>query len=324
MSEENLFAFAVGRIRVREKYLLSNEDVAQMIALPDEGAVLSFLSEKGWGESKEDETAEQMLMIEEKKTRDLMRELGLDAEITEVLAYPLVYHNVKAGIKEICTEEKNQEAFYPDERFGRDQVLEILREKEFHKLPSHMQKAAERAFQTMLTARDGQLCDVILDRACLDAMEEVAEHSEHEILRDYEKESVAVANIRIAVRAAKTGKRDDFLKEALAPCKSLDADGLRRAALGGEESLLSYLSAQGYAEAAEALKESPSAFERWCDNRQIEAIRPQKINPFTPGPVVAYYLARQNEIRTARIILTAKANGFTEEEIRERVREMYV
>ena len=41
------------------------------------------------------------------------------------------------------------------------------------------------------------------------------------------------------------------------------------------------------------------------------------------GPVVAYYLARQNEIRTVRIIVTAKENGFPEETIRERVRKMY-
>ena len=76
--------------------------------------------------------------------------------------------------------------------------------------------------------------------------------------------------------------------------------------------------------AAEAIKVSPSAFERWCDDKVMESIRPQKRNAFSIGPVVAYYLARQTEIRTARIVLTAKANGFSEEAIRERVREMYV
>ena len=50
----------------------------------------------------------------------------------------------------------------------------------------------------------------------------------------------------------------------------------------------------------------------------------QKRGTDSAGPVAAYYLARQNEIKMARIILTAKANGFTEEDIRERVRDMYV
>jgi V/A-type H+-transporting ATPase subunit C len=35
-------------------------------------------------------------------------------------------------------------------------------------------------------------------------------------------------------------------------------------------------------------------------------------------------VARENEIKTARIILTAKQNGFPEDSIRERIREMYV
>ena len=88
--------------------------------------------------------------------------------------------------------------------------------------------------------------------------------------------------------------------------------------------VMEYLNGAGYAEAAEALKESPSAFERWCDNRIIETIQPQKTNPFSVGPLVAYVIARQNEIKTVRIILTCKQNGLSDDSIRERVREMYV
>ena len=40
--------------------------------------------------------------------------------------------------------------------------------------------------------------------------------------------------------------------------------------------------------------------------------------------VVAYVLAKENEIKTVRIILTARLNGLEEEQIRERIREMYV
>ena len=67
-----------------------------------------------------------------------------------------------------------------------------------------------------------------------------------------------------------------------------------------------------------------SAFERWCDNQIIETIRPQLYNSFSLGPLVAYVLARENEIKTVRIILTGKRSGLPEEFIRERAREMYV
>ena len=41
-------------------------------------------------------------------------------------------------------------------------------------------------------------------------------------------------------------------------------------------------------------------------------------------PLVAYALARENEIKTVRIILSGKRTGMPEASIRERVREMYV
>ena len=56
----------------------------------------------------------------------------------------------------------------------------------------------------------------------------------------------------------------------------------------------------------------------------IQTIKPQKYNPFSVEPLVAYVLARENEIKTVRIILSAKANNLPEDSIRERVREMYV
>ena len=38
---------------------------------------------------------------------------------------------------------------------------------------------------------------------------------------------------------------------------------------------------------------------------------------------MAYALARENEIKTVRIILSGKLNGLSDDSIRERVREMY-
>ena len=55
----------------------------------------------------------------------------------------------------------------------------------------------------------------------------------------------------------------------------------------------------------------------------MSTLMDQKTNIESSGPIVAFYLAKQNEIRTARIIMTAKANGFSEDVISERVRKMY-
>ena len=321
---DNSYAFAVARIRVKEKKLLSDADISQMAALKDEASVLAFLADRGWGDADGEKNAEAMLAAEEAKSLALMKELKVDTSIFDVLEYPRQFHNLKAGIKEVCTDGNHERIFYDIEGLGREKIMQILRDKNYQELPSFMQQTAAEAYEVMVNTRDGQRCDCIVDRGCLEAMYKHGRAMKNEMMRSYISSTVAVADIRIAVRGARTGKSYAFLKEALAACDDFSADALAQAAARGEDSLYAYLQEHGYGEAADAVRTSPSAFERWCDNRLIETIRPQRMNSVSVSPIVAYYLARQNEIRMARIILTAKANGFGEETIRERVRKMYV
>ena len=323
MSDTN-YAFAVARIRVLEKYLLTDADIEQMTGLADEDAVLAFLKERGWGEDGVKETAEELFTAETAKTNALMRELKLEQNVLEVFDFQDMYHNLKAAIKVSLTEGEAPGVFLDTARYGREEMLRIVAEKDYDALPAHMRNAAEEAFQALLHTRDGQLCDVICDKAALTAIAEAGRNSKEPVIRDYADMYVSVAAIKTAVRSAGTGKTKEFMERAIASSESVDAARLIRAACAGTEEVIAYLKGTRFSGAAEALEESPSAFERWCDNQMIDTIRPQKYNPFSAGPVIAYKLAKENEIRMARIITTVKANGLPEEAIRERARSMYV
>ena len=189
--------------------------------------------------------------------------------------------------------------------------MKFLKDKEYDRFPEDMREVAREAYETFLHTRDGQLADIIVDRAALDAIKKAGERSKEEIVRQYAESTVAVADIRIAVRA-------------MAECDTLDKERLIHATVSGMDQIMSYLAETKYGDGALALAESASAFERWCDNQIMETIRPQLYNSFSLGPLVAYVLARENEIKTVRIILTGKRSGLPEEFIRERAREMYV
>ncbi len=269
--------------------------------------------------------ADEVLNKEEEKMWQTIREVAPDMHVFDVLSLPKLFHNLKAAIKEVCTEEKNRHIFYDDVAIPGDEMLEVVREKAFTRLPDNMQHVAADAYETLLHTRDGQLCDVMIDRATLDAVYAAGKASKAQIIRDYAESTVAVADIKIAVRSQKTAKSIDFMKRAMAECEiSVVWISFSKAALSGKEALRDYLMGTAYAEGAQALLESPSAFERWCDNRIIQTISPQKYNAFTIGPVIAYVIARQNEIKTVRIILSGKLNDLPDDSIRERVREMYV
>ena len=92
----------------------------------------------------------------------------------------------------------------------------------------------------------------------------------------------------------------------------------------GLDSIYEYLEQTSYADAIDAIKESPAAFDRWCDNRMMKLIKPQKYNAFTISPLAAYVLAKENEIKSVRIILSGKVNQLPDEKVKERLRDSYV
>ncbi|WP_430517402.1 V0D/AC39 family V-type ATPase subunit [Faecalicatena contorta] len=304
--------------------MFSGTEIERLLACSDEEQCLQLLGEKGWGDATGSMDASAMLKREEEKTWEVIRDVAPDLSVFDVLSYSKLYHNLKAAIKEVCTEVENKNIFYDDCSIPGPEMLQIVRNKEFHRLPGNMGETAAEAYDTLLHTRDGQLCDIIVDRAALDAIYEAGQTAEDEIIKNYAESTVAIADIKIAVRSQKTGKSLEFMKRAMAPCNSVNVDQLSKAAVSGLDAVRDYLLGTSYAEGAAALEESPSAFERWCDNRMMETIRPQKYNSFSAGPLVAYVLARENEIKTVRIILTGKQNEFPDEAIRERIREMYV
>ncbi len=318
------YTYAVARIRALEASLLTDSVIDQILACKDEVQCLGILSEKGWGNADTEDDVEAILNCEEEKTWQVIREVAPDMSVFDVMSYPKLYHNLKAAIKEVCTEVRNEKIFYDDCEIDGKEMLSIVENKAFERLPGNMEATAKEAYETLLQTRDGQLCDVIVDRAALEAVAEAGRQAKDEIIKVYAESTVALADIKIAVRCQKTGKTLEFMQRAMAPCESLNVEQLAKEALAGADALREYLAGTIYSEGAEALEESPSAFERWCDNRMIETIKPQKYNAFSAGPLVAYLLARQNEIKTVRMILTGKQNGFPDEMIRERIREMYV
>lgn len=318
------YTYAVARIRALEVGLFSSSVIEQLMSCKDEKQCLQFLKEKGWGDSDTPLDAEAILGREREKIWEVMKELEVDMSLFDVLSYENLFHNLKAAIKEVCTETTNPHIFYRDNAMPREVMIPIVKNKDWQALPENMRVCAQEAYETLLQTRDGQLCDVIVDRATLLAIYQAGKKSKEPIIQQYAESTVAVTDIRIAVRSQKTAKSMEFMDRSLVECDSINIQQLAKAALSGAEALAAYLSDTEYAGAAEALAVSPSAFERWCDNRIIETIRPQKYNPFSAGPLVAYVLARENEIKTVRIILSGKQNGLEDDSIRERVREMYV
>lgn len=319
------YAYAVARIRAKEMQLLNAQAIEQLMAAKNYDECVRLLLDKGWGDAGSGvPSAEELLALERQKTWELIRELADDMSVFDVFLYTNDYHNLKAAIKLVCTDGKDFGLFMNNGTLNSKKILDAVKSRDFYELPDHMRVAAQEAYAALAQSHDGQLCDIILDRAALEAVAQAGRASDSDLISKYAELAVAVADIKVAVRCQKTGKPLDFIRRALAPCATLNVTLLARAATEGADSICDYLEGTDYADAVPALQQSASAFERWCDNLVIHDIRPQQYQVFGIGPMAAYILGRENEIKTVRMILSGKLNGLPEQAIRERIRDMYV
>jgi V/A-type H+-transporting ATPase subunit C len=320
---DKLYTYAVARIRTKEMSLLSKSDIDQLLNCRSEKECLKLLADKGWAKSGE-ENAEEVLKIERDKTWELIRELVGDISDFDTFLHTNDFHNLKAAIKQVYTDSKQKDIYLPQGTIAPDLIINAVKEHNFSLLPEYMRSCAEEAYQIQMHTGDSQLCDVIIDKTALESMLEKSKASKVDILIKYAEVKVAAADINIAIRSFKTKKSKEFILRALAECSGFDVKKLATAACDSLDAIYEYLQFTDYADAIEAIKESPSAFECWSDNLLIRHIRPQKYNPFTISPLAAYILARENEIKSVRILLSGKRNDIADSSIRERMRDMYV
>ena len=316
------YIYAVSRIRYAELRLLDGSVFDRLIEAKDVAECITILAEKGFGGDYRD--PEGMLGYEKSRLWELIAELVPDMSVFDVFRLQNDYSNLKAAIKESAL-DLDIPGIYSQEAVADPMLIkQAVRERRYKELPLEMADIAELCHELFLRTGDGQLCDIMIDRAAMEAILRAAEASKEPVLIEYSRLTVGASDIKIAVRAMLTGKDDEFLRRALAPCPLLDTELLIRAALSGMDELCAYLMNTDFKDAVTELRKSLAAFEKYCDDLIIERLGTQKWNSFGLGPIAAYILARETEIRSVRILLTAKQNGFSAESIRERMRRTYV
>ena len=317
------FTYAVARIRFRETKLLSDTDLNALLMSSDADAVMRLLRDKGWGDNT-DCRPEELLALEENKLWEFINETVDDISVLNFLLIPNDYHNLKVILKCITRDLEPDSMLIEDSVEDAQAIYKAIKSREYGDLPEYLQEVAQDAMTTLLQTSDGQLCDIIVDKACMEHVYRLGKESKSDIIRLYCELFVVSADIKIAIRCANTKKKLDFIRRALAECDTLDVERLAQAACEGKDEVIAYLGTTEYRSAVEAIETSMSAFEKWCDDYMTNAMKPQKWEPFGIGPVVAYIIARQNEIKAVRMILSAKVNNLSENTIKERLRDMYV
>ncbi len=322
---EELFTTQVAQIRAKENTLLSDQDLDNLMNAENADECIMILLEKGWGPT-ENNTPEELIRNEKDRCWKVIRELCDDRQMHyfDIFRYNKDYHNLKVAIKESYVQKDVPNVYMDGGTIPVESLKKCAADNDFSILSFTMMRAAQEARDVLFHTGDSQLCDVIIDRAALSEIYRVGKESGNDLIKEYAELKCGSADINIALRASKAGKDADFLQRAFVECDSISVPRLISAACSGQESIYEYLMQTSYADAVDEIRKGPAAFDKWCDDRMIRLIKPQKYNAFTVSPLAAFVLAKENEIKSVRMILSGKINDLPEDKVRERLRESYV
>lgn len=204
------YTYAVARIRALEVSLLTNAVIEQLLACKSAEQALQLLVEKGWGDLTAGTLdADEVLNKEEEKMWQTIREVAPDMHVFDVLSLPKLYHNLKAAIKEVCTEVENKNIFTMTVRFLEKRCLHLSRTKNLISCRVICQQQQEKHL-TLCFTQETDSCAILLL---------ITQHwklcwkqgkSGEKIIEEYAQTAVAIADIKIAVRSQKTGKMQNL------------------------------------------------------------------------------------------------------------------
>lgn len=317
------YAYAVARIRCNEMKLLSASDLELLLSQKSCEDCLRRLTDKGYGSQSGSALTEgELLSLEQRKAWELIDEISPDKSAFDSLKLPNDFHNLKVIMESFIARADSSKLCLCPNTVDTELILTAVKGKNFTLLPEYMRECAAKAYTVFVEARDSQLGEAIIDKACLEKSIELSK-GHGELLSKLAELRAVIADIKIAFRSAKTKKPLSFLESSLAECATLSIKELARAAAEGTEELLDYLASGVYSEAADALREGISVFEKWGDAQILHVIEPAKYKSLGPDALAAYLLGKELELRSVRIILSGKRNGIDVERLRARIRELY-
>lgn len=320
---KNDYIYAVANIRAHEISLLTDADLEQLINAPDYKKAEAILAGKGYDTDGSADYS-NMLDREFNKTWSLVLEDAPEAEPLKAFIVKNDFQNLKAALKGDVTENNAEDFIVSPSCIDGKVLLEKVKERKFGDLPEFIADTAKKAYETIIQTGNGQLCDIVVDRGCLEAILSLTKSADDEVLSEYADAVVLAADIKTAYRSIKTGKGRGFLETAVCGTDKYSKEDFISAAISGEDAFFDYLSVCGLSEFADTLKISSSTFEKYCDDRIMAVVKKAKYTAFGLSPLAAYLFARITEIGCVRIILSAKFNGSDASVVRERMRELYV
>ena len=315
------YEYAVGSVRAKETKLLSNQDMDMLAACKTVDELVGALSDKGFNGNTVDE------MLENRITElwSYVGKVSPDMTQFDLLLCRNDLHNIKAVIKGVLSGRQYKHLLISPSTVSTDDMIYAIEQRKFDTLPEWMSSAAAECYELTARQSDARLGDAVIDRTATEHILALAK-SRSAVIADYYNAIAFYANVKIALRSARSTADSFYLGKALSIVEGMDNGSVIKATLAGEEELLKHLKKLDYygcSGAIEAYAKSPSDFERYVDDRLMQVALACRYISEGIDPLFGYIIAIEAENKAIHIIKSGIATGRPQHIIRERLRRLY-
>ncbi|KPJ49877.1 hypothetical protein AMJ40_04525 [candidate division TA06 bacterium DG_26] len=324
------YAYAVGRIRALETRLLSRGIVDRMLEASDLDELYRILGDTAYGASlSEGAEYEKMLQSEEARTVDLFEELCLDPALSELARYSYDFHNAKVLMKVSVAKEDFGAALSECGNVGISLFRSAFEEEKFGVLPEVLQQTITRALESCYTKEDPRLIDLVTDQEMFKFYRKIVRGLGSEFLSQLFALVVDLTNIKTLARLRRLEEDRDTLRLAIFEGGVVESG--RYAAMAEEpwESLPHRFYATPYftiVEEGYRHLEREGSFlilEKRCNDYLLDWLRNTRYTALGVEPLVAYFLAKRNELNILRLLFVGKRHGIEINRIKERLPDVF-
>ncbi|MDO8886285.1 MAG: V-type ATP synthase subunit C [Candidatus Oleimmundimicrobium sp.] len=326
------YGFAVGRIKVRETKMLGSNRLDRLINADDFADQKRILAETDYAnffqEAKTPEDVEESLDNYLAVLYEFLEEVYPDKQILSYFRSRYDFHNLKVLLKAKYEGKPIERIWSKLGMLEIEKIKKAIEESELEEIIEPYRSALYEAMERFEQDRDFQQIDIVLDKALYRYLYEVARKQKNKFFIGFVRSLIDLVNLKVFLRAKILNREPKFIEDAF----------LNKGYLEKEKLVSIYHDTLSIV--ADKLKETPYAailqesmvgqefnldlFDKKVDDFLIHYIQPVKYIPVGLEPLISYIMAKENEVKSLRIILIGKLSGLSAQTIKERVRVQYV
>jgi len=314
-------------IRLKEMTLLKPQEVEQMIAAKGFAEVEAVLQQTHYQRYlKPDfhERFETYLDEELLKTIKELAELVPDQEILRLYMMPFTFHNLKVLTKESVTGKDYDHLLIEDGFYTIDECRTAIKTGTSEVLPEKIVTTIQEVREYLEGGAVLQGIDIIYDRRYLHEQRRLADEIKIPELQEAVIKMIDLTNITIAARCVLQKRSRSFMEAVLVSVGSIPKEEFLAFADASYSDFITFLLESDYQEVLRPLIHEQvidfAGLALLQDNLITESYGQAQTDALGPLPLLAFLNAKVLELQNLRILLVGKRSGFTEEQLRERMR----